>query len=37
MMGHAVQNGFVPEDRLMMYRIFDDAEKMLLYLEQEQV
>ncbi len=36
MMEHAVAAGFVAEDRLTMYRVFDDAEKMLLYLEQEQ-
>lgn len=36
MMEHAVRTGFVPEDRLTMYRVFEEAEKMLLYLEQEQ-
>lgn len=36
MMEHAVASGFVAEDRMEMYRIFDDEKEMLLYLEQEQ-
>ncbi len=36
MMEHAAAAGFVAKDRLGMYRIFDRAEEMLQYLEQNQ-
>lgn len=36
MMEHAVAAGFVAKDRLGMYRIFDQAEELLQYLEQNQ-
>lgn len=36
MLEHAAVAGFVAKDRLLMYRIFDQAEELLQYLEQNQ-
>lgn len=36
MLEHAAAAGFVAKDRLLMYRIFDQAEELLQYLEQNQ-
>ncbi len=34
MMEHSVKAGFVPPDRMEMYKCFDDAQRLLRYLEQ---